>query len=181
MDANSRLMLLPVEAHKRFSSLADENRQLKYQIDAQKVIISDLTLPISNADEIKKSIQTVTDQLAAVDKSIKDASELLLEQLSQSESPPPPSGELLKLLLSKFQSRVQDLSLQGVSQGSMAISIIRIIELEEQIRQIIEELYKKGMYPETAEETQARLAEFANHTTGVLNFVQEYLQTHKKE
>jgi hypothetical protein len=183
MDAAKRLMVLPVEAQKRFERVADENRLLKLQLDSQKVIISDLSNSLGDNDEIEKALQATNEHLAEVDGQLADASAMLLEQLSESGNQPAPeaAGELIKLLVTKVQGCVSDLAVNGVSQGSMSVSVLGLVELEEQIRKIIEDLHDKGMYPETDEEAEARMAGTHAHTAAVLKFLQGFVGAQEGE
>jgi hypothetical protein len=183
MDPRSTLLLLPVEAQKRYERVADENRLLKQQLDSQKVVISDVSRSLSDIDAVEKDLQAVAEQLALADRRRADASALLLEQLSSSatEDAPGRPGELLKQLLSKIQLCISDLAIHGVGQGSMSISVLGLIELGEQVRKIIEELHEKGLYPETPEEEDERLARTHEHTASVLKFMQDFVKSHESE
>jgi hypothetical protein len=176
-------MLLPLEAHKRFERVTDENHLLKQQIDSQKAVISDVSGSLAETEAIEKDLQAVAEQLATVDRRRAEASAILLEQLSSSANPPPSTraGELLKALLSRIQLCLSDLSLHGIKQGSMSISVIALIELGEQIRKIIEDLQEKGLYPETPEEAEERLAKTHEHTASVLKFMQGFVKSHESE
>jgi hypothetical protein len=183
MDPSSARLLLPVEAQKRFERVADENRLLKQQLDSQKAVISDVSGSIADTEAIEKDLQSVTDQLAAVDQRLAGASAILLEHLSTSANAPPAgrAGELLKQLLSKIQLCISDLAIHGVGQGSMSVSVISLIELGEQIRKIIEDLHEKGLYPETPEAAEERLASTHQHTASVLKFLQDFAKSHESD
>jgi hypothetical protein len=178
MDASARIMLLPIEAQKRFERVAEENGQLKSQIEAQKIIISDLSQSLDATEESEKLLQVLDEQLSAVTQGIANSSALLLEQLSESanQGSRPSAGELLKVLVGKIQAGISDLAVKGVAEGSMSVSIIKLIELEEQIRKIIDDLQERGMYPESEQDSQARLARTQKHTAAILKFMQDVLQ-----
>jgi hypothetical protein len=169
-----------VEAQKRFQQVADENRQLKLSLEAQKAIISDLSRSLGDSEESEKALQKIKDQLSAVDRKIADASTLLVEQLSESKTSASSAhaGELLRLIIEQVQNTVRELELRGISQGVMAVSVMGVIELESLIRKILEDLSEKGMFPETQEEIEARVNESKNHTAAVLEFLQGFMAAH---
>jgi hypothetical protein len=178
MDAAARIMLLPIEAQKRFERVAEENRQLKSQIEAQKIVISDLSQSLDAGDDAEKLLQALNDQLTAVTQGVANSSALLLEPLSESlnRGSPPNTGELLKTLVGQVQSVISDLAVHGVAEGSMSVSIIKLIELEEQIRKIIDDLQGRGLYPESDQESQARLLAMQKHTGNILKFMEDVLK-----
>jgi hypothetical protein len=183
MDAAKRLLLLPLEAQKRFDRLANEQRLMKLEIDAQKLVITDLTRSLGDVEEIEKAIQETNGQLTAVDERLAQTSALLLEQLTEStnQSGDNTAKEFLKLVISKVQSSVNGLALEGVSQGTIAVSVLSVVALEDQIRKIIEDLQQKDMYPESAEDAEARVTETHQHMTAVMQFLQQFLREQRSE
>jgi hypothetical protein len=179
MDPAGRLMLLPVEAQKRFEQAAQENQHLKYYFDAQKVIIGDLSRSLGDGEAIEKDLQAVDEQLANVDRQLVDGTAVLLDRLSSSSTADVSGGQILKLIIERVLTTVSELALRGVSQGSISISIMGIVELEGLIRKMIEDLSQQEMYPESTTETEARLTATNNHTVAVLQFIQGYLQAQK--
>jgi predicted O-linked N-acetylglucosamine transferase (SPINDLY family) len=183
MDPGQRLILLAVEAQKRFERVSDENRQLKLQLDSQKIVISDLSQSLGDTEKIEKDLQAINEQLATVEQRLSDASTLLLDQLSDSvrQAGPANVGEVLKLLITQIALRVTELANEGISKGSMALSVLQIVEFEDNIRKIIEDLREKKMYPESPEEEELRVVAVQKHTAGLLKFLQDFVETQGSE
>jgi hypothetical protein len=173
MAAESRLMLLPVQAQKRFEKVAEENRRLTYQNDAQKVIIGELARSLPKGEELEKAIEETSQQLEAVDQHLSDATAVLLNTL-QSAAPKLTAGNpspLLKFVLDTVAKVLVDISAKALEEGSPSVPITSLLELEEQIRKIIEDLHDRGMYPETDDEADQRMQEIHAHTARAIDFL----------
>jgi hypothetical protein len=103
---------------------------------------------------IPKPLMTPNEQLSAVEQHLSEASGIFLDQLSDSisQAGPVDVGEVVKLLITQIGNGMNELAFQGISNGSMAISIFQIVEFEENIRKIIDYFREKKMYPESPEE-----------------------------
>jgi ABC-type transporter Mla subunit MlaD len=178
MDAASRMMLLPVQSQKRFEKAAEENRQLTYQIDAQKTVIAALAESLPKVEELEQSIQEKGEQIAAINRQLSDATAVLLNILQATAAGKPAvanASQLLKFLLDTVGKILVEISGSAIREDSTWVPITSLLEIEDQVRKIIEDLHERGMYPETDEEADQRLQETQAHTVRVMDFLRSIM------
>lgn len=180
-DALQSLMLLPSQAKNRFQKAADENQQLEQISKAQNVIIDDLSYSIPELDNIQKNLNSTDEDLKDVEQQLKETQEMLLELLTtNNNSPKQDAGVILKAVLSNLQRTLTSICSQSASKGQIEVSLIGLIDLEDQIGKIIEDMSTRGIYPEDEKSTEERVQRMQLHNIKVVKFLQE-IQASKGE
>lgn len=177
-----KLMLLPTEAQRRYQEVTEETRKYENLFDAQKIIIDDLAVSLPNFEETEKKIEETEEQIAMVNEQLGHAQSILLNEMlvenNQNNNDSDP-GELLKVILSKFQQILTQICASSIKDKQIGVSIMTIIDLENQINTIVDDLAQKGMYPETEEEAQARIENVEKHGRKILDFLNAFLAASK--
>ena len=174
-DAIARLMLLPTEAKNRFQKVADLNHQLDQVAKAQNTIIEDLSLSIPELDDIQKNLNAADEDLKELNEQLTQTQGLLLELLSSSSSSTSKKGpgDILKVLLSNFQATLSTICTQHVEKGQTEVSLLGLMDLEDQIVKIIDDMSNRGLYPESETEAQQRVQKTQQHTLKVIQFLKD--------
>lgn len=176
------VMIIPSEAQARFEKAANLNSQLKNAIEAQNVLLAEIDESVPVA--LQEKMNEVDKELASVTRKLEEAQAVLLANLTKHAEPEPninaKAGALLKFLLQKMQDTLNQISMKAVRAGSASIPIMALIDLEDQISKIIEDLHAKGMYPESEEESAARMSIVEEHTAKVLQFLKDFLAANQK-
>lgn len=179
-----KLMLLPTEAQRRYQEVTEETRKYENLFDAQKIIIDDLAVSLPNFEETEKKIEETEEQIAMVNEQLGHAQSILLNEMlvenNQNNNDSDP-GELLKVILSKFQQILTQICASSIKDKQIGVSIMTIIDLENQINTIVDDLAQKGMYPETEEEAQARIENVEKHGRKILDFLNAFLAASKAQ
>jgi hypothetical protein len=177
MAAAKGLLELPLAAQKRFQAAADEHQQLIFQLNAQRAVLSDLASSLGDLDALSSSLANVEEQSSALDRTIAGAGSILLDTLNavqrSGESPEGVNG-ITKQVITTVQDSFTQACLGALSAGSTVIPIFKLLELEDAIRNIIEDLHEKQMFPETEEESTARNQETQEHMQRVLQLLQAF-------
>ncbi|OHT11128.1 hypothetical protein TRFO_04090 [Tritrichomonas foetus] len=166
-------MLLPTEAKNRFQQAADTNQQLELVARAQNDIIDDLSISIPDLDDIQKNINSTDEDLKEIDGQLTQAQEVLLELLTSNVGAKKGPGDILKTLLSNFQTTLSAICLQAATKGQTEVSILGLMDLEDQIVKIIEDLSTRGLYPETDKAAEERTLRMQQHTIKVIQFLKD--------
>ena len=174
-DAIARLMLLPTEAKNRFQKVADLNHQLDQVAKAQNTIIEDLSLSIPELDDIQKNLNAADEDLKELNEQLTQTQGLLLELLSSPSSSTSKKGpgDILKVLLSNFQATLSTICTQHVEKGQTEVSLLGLMDLEDQIVKIIDDMSNRGLYPESETEAQQRVQKTQQHTLKVIQFLKD--------
>jgi hypothetical protein len=177
MATAKAILELPLAAQKRFQTAADEHQQLIFQLNAQKAVLSDLAASLGDLDALTKSLAEAEEQASALGRTITDAGSILLNTLNavqrSGESPEGVSG-ITKQVIATIQDSFTQACLEALSAGSTAIPIFKLLDVEEGIRNIIEDLHEKDMFPETEEESAARIQEAQEHMQRVIQVLQAF-------
>jgi ribosome-binding ATPase YchF (GTP1/OBG family) len=183
MDAASRILVLPVQAQKRFEKAAAENRRLRQQIDAQEAVISDLASSLEKADELHKAIQAATERRDAIDRQLSDATAILLDALQNlgAKHSALCPGDVVRDAIRAVQESITRIAKSEIERGAPAVPITAVFDLENQIKELIDDFQEKGIFPETDEEAEQRTKEGQAHSLRLLEFLQQARQAFGKQ
>ena len=173
----SSLMVFPQQARDEFEQEAAKFKQTQEVVEAQRAILVDLTHSLPPQDQLQKDIETVDKEIIETDKQLKEVQEILAGVLASpktDEGSEAQGEELIKNILKMYTEQVISLSTEAVNQGSYAILITQIMQLETDVNQRIETFRKNGLYLETEEEAAARIQELKRHTGKILSFLKQF-------
>jgi hypothetical protein len=169
-----KMVSLASEAHHRFEIAAGVNQSLLRQDHGQKVILEDLSQSLREIDDLEKSIDSRSEELDGLTLQVRDAQGLLLEALTTNSSEPTTGpSSALKTILSRLQQSIMSLTKAGVDSGSLDISLLPLIQLEDELGRISQDMSERGLFPESDEARSQRLKLQAEHGQRVLSFLEE--------
>ncbi|KAH0787625.1 hypothetical protein GPJ56_008420 [Histomonas meleagridis] len=177
-DVAEKLMLLPRAARDQYQSAAEENKRLDQIVQAQNVIIDDLSISVSDFDETQKSISQLDNEISDINKKLQFNQEILLELLSNEKPQTKDLPEkILKSVLLNVIKTFSSISKDAVDNDEISVSLLTLMEVEEQISKIIDNLSQRGLYPETNETNEKRMKESHDHIIKLTQFLQELKDT----
>ena len=160
------LLTIAASTKDEFVEAQEQNHTIKQMIYSQKVLIDDYAESMPDIDQIEKDGQELDLELQKIDEQLLQSQEILLQLLqTKPAAEHAEQGEIiLKSILKTFEQRVIDLIKEAVSRGFASVDIFKMIELEGEIRKLIENLESKDMYPETEDQHQKREDKSKIHT-----------------
>ncbi|OHT12311.1 hypothetical protein TRFO_17891 [Tritrichomonas foetus] len=170
-----RVMTLPNEAQKNLERLAEKNQSLHNVLNSQDLIITDISETIPNVMNIEEKLANTDAELEKVNHQINNAHFVLYETLTKREKNGHFVGDFLKNILSKLQTLMVETCNDALSKGLTDVSIMSVIDIEQQVLKIIEDMHNGGMYPETDEEAGSRATIIEMHTKKILNFLKGFV------
>jgi hypothetical protein len=175
MSGINRIVNLATTSRERLQLAAELQTQLSQQLSAQKIILDDLSESLPNIQNLTTSIAATDQILAPLNRMLDQSTSFLVNALAPSANSNTSSEAevTIKFLLTMLQTTLSDICLAVLGNGETQVSVLQLIDLEEEIRKIVEDLRHKNMFPEAADESQARMAEMQAHMDRVLAFLEE--------
>jgi hypothetical protein len=171
----SKVLVLATEAQKRLQDLGEESRQLSLSLNAQNVIIDDLLQTVQGDDEAPKKKESVSLEIAAIDRRLQDANAVLEELLRNSARPASAKeiGETLRSLLQSLTDTLLGVMSKELETGSPVVLLPFIARIDRRIAEINDDLSAKGLFPETEEEFRKRKETVHSHHKRLLDFLSQ--------
>ena len=179
-NAINKLMLLPSESQKGLQKKADENHQLHLICESQNVILSNYSDSYSEKLKIEQKIAEVDKEIQKFDTLLADANYILLNTLKKEPQKESEVGDFLKIILEKIKNLIMSICKESLNDKSISVSLMSVIEIEQQIQKIIENLISNGMYPETQSELYKRTSEIDAHNEVLLSFLSGFVNEAKR-
>jgi hypothetical protein len=166
-----RLMALAAASRESFQAASDVGRQMRHVDNAQKLIIDEIASSIPDFEDIRKKLSAADEEIASLGSQLSQVQTALIAQLNSSSSGQKGPEDILRALLTTFQSLLLSLSKESAQKGLTTVSILSIIQLEDQINSTIDDLTERGLYFEADSETQARLDRREEHARQMVAFL----------
>jgi hypothetical protein len=81
--------------------------------------------------------------------------------------------DTLKFLLPLFQGSLCEICMRMLDKGTSEVPFMQFIELEEEVRRIIEDLREKGMFPETEDQASVRMEAMGAPMNRIVVFLEQ--------
>jgi hypothetical protein len=158
------LALLATTSRDHLHEVEEIGELLAVLDNAQKVVMEQLGDSIPDFDASRSKVADADDEIAALDSQILQVQEELLAVLSSSSTSQKNPDDVLRALILNFQSVFMVLVKEFAENGESSVPIQGILPIEHQIAKTIDELFERGLYPESDSETKARLQRRELHT-----------------
>ena len=161
-------MMLAVEAKKRIDMAKAENQALSETCKAQNVVIEDLMVSIPDADDLRKDIASALAELQELSLQV-EAYQQQLISVMQSSVPkqPAPPGEFLKNILTHYQESLSEMA----KSSRNSVSVLEMVQLEDQISDVIDNIYSKSATTATSAGQQECLKRRQDHNVKILELL----------
>jgi hypothetical protein len=166
-----RLMLFAQTSRENFQTAADVGRQLTHVDKSQKLIIEELATSIPSPEDIGTKLRAADEEIASLDSQLSQVQAELIARLSSKSSSKKGPEDILRALLTTFQSVLFALSKESAEKGQTIVSLLSIIQLEDQISSTIDDLTDRGLYLEESSETQTRVDRRESHARKLVDFL----------
>jgi predicted nucleic acid-binding Zn-ribbon protein len=172
-ESLAQLVTLATQARDNHAKAHTAAEQLALADHFQKVVITELAASTPELEDIQKKIAAADAELAELDEQHAQTQDGLMEILTAERPLDVQSAvDSLKPLLSNYQTALFAFSKGSAEQGQSTISVLQLIELEDQIAKAIDGLAERGIFPEDDAATHARVQTRENHTRKVIDFLQ---------
>lgn len=178
----SELTLVALEAEKKFRAAASANEDLARMCQAQGVIISDIADSFPDAAEMVNQMSEMDKELELINSQIQSAQEFLMELLTtpQAKSDGAKPGIVLKSVIENTIQLIQQDCQIAAQNGSTHVSLLQILNIEDQINKLIQDMEERDMYPETESQLQQRNNRMKVHNEKIVEFLQLLKQATNK-
>lgn len=176
MEASSLMELLS-SANERGNKGTIENQRLRQILNAQQLILRDLSLSM-NTEELLEKQENNRQMEENLNSSLASSTSFLRSLLFHPSSKDPRVSDIIKSILSDVQGQLSTLCKQCVEQKMTSVPITALVDIEQQINSFEDKLAENGQFPEKEEEKNRRILLHDFHTQNVMNFLSETL--HKK-
>jgi septal ring factor EnvC (AmiA/AmiB activator) len=171
----SREGTAPLEAllsrqSERHQAATDINNSLRSMHDAQASVAEELGMSLPNIEDLEGKLNEAEATIQHVNARIRQSEDLLAKLLSAEVDIPVKPGPILVSVLENTQSLMLDHLRSAVSQGKLEISVLDILNIEEQLLVLIEEMEKRDAYPESSTDREARLLVLSEHNSRITQF-----------
>jgi hypothetical protein len=172
-DGLAQLVTLATQARDHHAKAHTIAEQLAQADQSQKIVITELAGSTPDLDEIQKKLAAADAELASLDEQLAQTQDGLLEALTAERPLDAQSAvDLLKTLLPNYQAALFTFAKGSAGHGQSTVSVLQLIELEDQIAKAIDGLSERGMFPEDDAATHARVQIREAHTRKVIEFLQ---------
>ena len=137
-------------------------------------------LPFTDDDlreELAKKLEEIEAEIKVTDETLANSQTALLNLLTKDDDEQAqqgaPAGDILRVVVKHTMEAIQATCLAAAKQGNPSVSLISMIDIESQIQKIVEDLGKRGMFPESDEVTEERVLATQAHTLKVIKFLKE--------
>ena len=160
--------MLAVEAKKRIDMAKAENQTLSETCKAQNVVIEDLMDSIPDVDDLRKDIASASAELQELSLQV-EAYQQQMISVMQSSFPkrPAPPGEFLKNILMHYQESL----LEMAKSGRNSASVLEMVQLEDQISDVIDNIYSKSATTAISAGQQECLKRRQDHNVKILELL----------
>lgn len=161
-------MMLAVEAKKRIDMAKADNQRLSDTCKAQNIVIEDLMVSIPDADDLRKDIASALDELKELTLQVEVYQQQMISVLQSNVSKQPPQpGEFVKSLLMHYQRSL----LEMVKSGRSSVSVLEMVQLEDQISDDIDNICSKSSTTAIAAGQQECLKRRQDHNVKILELL----------
>lgn len=174
LNLMEKLMLLPSESQKKLQEEAEKNHQLHLICEAQNSILSQYSDSYSENLKAESKIIEIDEKIKKVDILLENANYILLKKLKTESNKGNEVGDFLKAILERIKSLIITICNDSLKKNSESVSIMTVIDIEQQIKKIIDNLVSNGMYFETESEMNKRAAEDDAHNETLLTFLKGF-------
>jgi hypothetical protein len=173
-SAVSHMMALPREAEKRFEAGARLNQKLSACCEAQAVLLEEFESEIPDQDKLIEEMEKVDGELAKVSEELDLARKSLLELLNS--VPQADVTEFVNIVFSMGIEGLQMAALDAVNSGQPVISVWDVLTVEDRIQNVIDDLQKEGMYPESEKAAEERIQKATEHMEKLAAFLADVVK-----
>jgi hypothetical protein len=163
------LLELATEAHRGYTTAVEVHRRLESCHTGQVKAIQLLSDSIPEAEGIESDIAKLEAQIANVDAKMSQANRVLSQLLIPSADLDP--GPILKTVIESTSALCARHSKDAVDGGKTGVPLVEILDMEDQVHELINDMVRRKMFPETDEESAARTAAWEEHNQRVLTYL----------
>jgi hypothetical protein len=155
---------LAAASENRLEKAIDVHNSLASVGQAESSIMDDLTASLGGLKELGEKLAEANGELSAIGKKTNQAHTFLSELLTPPESSPDLSpGPVLKSVFETTQELIAGYLNAAVSRERTNVSVIDILNIEEQLLALMEEMDNRNLYPESEESENARSVLLSQH------------------
>lgn len=167
---NEGVMGLVLEAQEKFQKAVTSNEDIVLITGAQGDVLADLLESLADPEKIHAEMSDLEERCAKVDKQILNAQELLLEMMTEPERTASDGrvGGLLKTVIDTTLKVLFGHVETAVTEGQTHVSLLHILDVEDQLAKLIADMERRNMYPETDKQREERML----HNQRVVQFLE---------
>jgi hypothetical protein len=167
-DALKGLLQLASQTRDQYQEAAGVHQTLSQLDAAQKILINSLAETIPDYDEIQKKLEEADSEIASLDARLSQTQDKLLEALTAQPSQQVGPSDILKNILVNFQSILLKISKDYAGRGQTGVPVLAILQFADQIAKTIDDMTRRGLYPEEPDEEQARIQKRQQHASKMI-------------
>lgn len=171
--ASQGLVALLTDAKNNITRSSLETEQLGTIYQAQNVILEDLMHSIPETSELQNELDDANDTLNELDQQIAAYQTFLFDLLNQEPPKQRSPGDILKSVLMNYLSTLYQSTMESIEKGSTEVSILKIMELEDQIAAFVDAMSDQGLFPETKDAQDLRLKKRQEHTLKTIEYLKK--------
>lgn len=180
LNSMNKLILLPSESQKKLNEIADKNHQLHLICESQNVLLSQFSDTYTENLKAEKKITEIDEKIKDVDTLLANANYILSRTLTKESKEENEVGDLLKTILEKIKFMIISICNNSLKDGLESVSIMTVIDIEQQVKKIIDDLISNGMYLESESEKDKRTAFTDAHNQILLTFLTGFVNEAKR-
>lgn len=171
---SEEILALGLEAEKKFRQAASTNEDLAAICQAQGVIIEEIANSLPDATQIAERMNEMNKEMELIDSQIRNGQAFLLELLTSPENKTDnvKPGNVLKSVIENTIDLIFEYCHMSAKNGEMSVSLLQILDIEDQITKLIHEMEERNMYPETEAQIQMRNNRTKSHNEKIVGFLQ---------
>ena len=171
--ASPGVVTLLTDAKNNITNASIKTERLGAICKAQNIILDDLMHSVPEPSELKNELREAIDISEELDQQISEHQAFLLDLLNQEPQKQLTPGDILKSVLANYQSTLYELTMESVDRGSTEVSILKLMELEDQIAEIVDSMSDQGLFPETKDAQDFRLKKRQEHTLKTIEYLKK--------
>jgi hypothetical protein len=180
-DALKGLILLSKASIERLQRASDTKTILANAAQAQQAVLFELDSSLGGDKDLTKELDELDAEIGAVDQQLAQVQEALLNVLTVEPPPAQDPGHVLKSILSTALDGLLTFSKIALKESKIDVAIFGPWNLERGLNRAIQKLQAEGLFPESDEEKQARVAERDRHVAGVQQFLGPLMRSSEDE
>lgn len=167
------LLKLPQQAHLRYTETMKENDSLVHALQAQEVILDDITNSIVDVNKTSQEISSLDKELEEVEIQLNEAQDVLLELMTRSKKSDFDPGDFLKSFMSQIYDALSETCLKAIDSNQLDVSLIDMVNIEELIMKTIDTLSSHNLYPENPDDLEKRMQQSKAHAEKIIGFLKQ--------
>lgn len=176
----SQILFFAETMKDKFETNRIYNQKLTNANEAQLEILKEQSTSSSGIEETYKKIAMVSKEIDVVDEQIKQGSKILVDLLYKPKPRLNECSDTLKAILISHNYNMMELCKEALAQQKVEVSILKMIEYESQISNLISNLRENELFQQSQSEELIYKQRLENHNSKLLSFIREMETINRK-